>query len=156
MIGVARHSIQALSQPLMTQARKGRLTPGMLARTLSHELLDRARVRILIGLVSAAEDDPEVAAALNDIIASVRIRLGQLLSLLGHEGSPQAAALVHMLLAGAALLHHARGNAESARDVALAAQVATQALPGLLTARSPSRRGRNTRTPANRARKVSP
>lgn len=153
MIGVARHSIQALSRPLLSKARSGNLTPEMLARTLSRELLDRARVRIIIGLVTAAEDDPEVAEALNDIIATVRRRLGQLLSSLGYSEQPDIAALTHMLLAGAALFHHARGSAASVREVSLAARLATHELPSMLSSLFPRQR-RTTRNPARRARKA--
>jgi AcrR family transcriptional regulator len=155
MIGVARHSIQALSRPLLSQARSGRLTPELLARTLSSELLDRARVRIIIGLVTAAEDDPEVASALHALIAGVRSRLAKLLSLLGYADDPDAAALTHMLLVGASLLHHARGNAASIREVALASRFVATELPALLPSLLPRlRQRRKVPKPVRKARKV--
>lgn len=135
MIGVAQHSLDALSQPLLARARRGRLTPAALGRALGAELADRGRVRIIMGLVSAAEDDPLIAAALHDLIARVRGKLADLFSLLGHPADRDSVALAHMMLMGAAVLHHARSATDHAsaagREVRLASRFVATLLPAL-------------------------
>lgn len=122
MIGVAQRSMEALSQPLLGRALTGRLTPASLARTLGEELADRGRVRIMIGLVSAAEEDPIIADALRDLIGRIRGKLAALFKALGLPDDADSVALAHTLLVGAAMLHHARADDAARREIRLASQ----------------------------------
>lgn len=122
MIGVAQRSMEALSQPLLARARSGRLTAAALARTLGEELADRGRVRVMIGLISAAEEDPAIAEALRDLIVRVRGRLSTLFKALGLPDDADSVAMAHTLLVGAAMLHHARADVAARREIRLASQ----------------------------------
>jgi AcrR family transcriptional regulator len=84
-------------------------------------LLDSARylprVRMLLGLVSAADQDPALRPALDRLVAHVRTSLSRLLQALGHAGDPAQVAALHGALIGLALLNLGRQSTESAADV---------------------------------------
>ena len=149
MIGVAQRSMEALSQPLLGRALTGRLTPASLARTLGEELADRGRVRVMIGLVSAAEEDPAIADALRDLIGRIRGKLAALFKALGLPDDADSVALAHTLLVGAALLHHARVDDAARREIRLACQFIVTRL------RVPGRKqpARKAASPVKKARK---
>ncbi len=150
MIGVAQRSMETLSQPLLAKASTGRLNAATLARTLGKELADRSRVRIMIGLISAAEDDPVIADALCDLITRIRGKLSALFKALEIPHDTDSVALAHALLVGTAMLHHARVNADARREVGLASQFIVNRLPMLHTRSSTRKVGK---TPIRKARK---
>ncbi len=150
MIGVAQRSMETLSQPLLAKASTGRLTAATLARTLGKELADRSRARVMIGLISAAEDDPVIAEALRGLIARIRGKLSELFKALGIPHDADSVALAHALLVGTAMLHHARVNADARREIGLASQFIVNRFPMLQTRRSTRKVGN---VPVRKARK---
>lgn len=100
-------------------------------------LLDGARylprVRMLLGLLSAADQDPALRPALDRLVAHIRSSLSRLLQALGHAGDPAQAAALHGALIGLAMLNLGRQTPESAADIEAGVGALLDALPLIKT-----------------------
>ena len=127
----ALHSIEAMIGMLTARASEGQLSPDMLAQVASTMVSDKRRARVVLGLVVASDEDPEIKGFLRDFVARVRAGVGRVVELLGQKADPENIALFHTLIVGAAVLHIARDNAASRRESALMVRFAVeQLLPG--------------------------
>ena len=106
------------------------------ARLLTLALTDRRRIRTLLGLIAAADEDPTVRDSLRGLVRMVRDRLGQLLEAVGLPHDPQTLALLHTVIVGAGVLHHARADDEAHAE----AGRILETLTGLLAVAAPQRR----------------
>ena len=101
MVAVARHSMDMIARPLLAQAQEGALTAAQVPGVLSEALTDRRRMRIMLGLIAAADEDP------------------------------QSVALVHTFVVGAAVLYHARADDIARREAQAAVRFITGLIPHL-------------------------
>ena len=101
---------------LASRASEGKLSPDMLASVASDMVGDKRRARVVLGLIVASDEDREIKGFLRDFVTRVRVGVGRIAKLLGHEADPDSVALFHTLIVGAAVLHIARDNAASRRE----------------------------------------
>jgi AcrR family transcriptional regulator len=135
LAGVARHSMEILAGPMLDQAHKGVLTPARMSAVLARALTDRRRVRAVLGLIVAADEDPAVREALRELLKLVRARLAEVFAAVGMPDDPHSVALVHTFVVGAAVLHHARADDAGRREAEAAVSFVTGLAPTLKTAR---------------------
>jgi len=116
LVALARHSMEFLANPLIPEARRAAVGP-VLGEVFLQALTDRRRVRAILGLIAAADEDPGVRDALRDLVHRVRERISELFVSLGLPGEPDTIAVVHTFIVGAGVLHHARADDEARAEV---------------------------------------
>lgn len=104
---VARHSIEALAAELATR----KLDPGALAEALAAGAADKRRIRVMLGLVAAADRDPAIKRRLRRFIRELRGRMAGVFASAGLELDEEAVAFLHTMTVGAAVLQLARDDA---------------------------------------------
>ncbi len=114
LLALARHSMDQLAGPLVEPGHRGPIGPDRIADVFLQGLSDRRRVRAVLGLIAAADEDAAVREALRDLVQRVRGRFAELFAALGLPSDPDTVALLHAFIVGAGVLHHARAD-ESAR-----------------------------------------
>jgi hypothetical protein len=67
-------------------------------------------MRVMLGVIAAADEDSKVRDALRELIGVIRARLGALLRALALPDDLPHVALLHTFIVGAAVLHHARAD----------------------------------------------
>jgi AcrR family transcriptional regulator len=88
-----------------------------LAEALSRIMIEGFPPRVFIGLIVAADSDPDIRKLLRKLIRRVRTALQHLLEQAGIAADAEAAMLFHASLVGLAVMHQARMSRESAADV---------------------------------------
>jgi AcrR family transcriptional regulator len=131
LVGVARHSMEILAGPLLDQAQRGAVTPAQMPAILTAALTDRRRIRAVLGLIVAADEDPQVREAMRELLQLVRARLSEVFTALGMPADPQSIALVHTFVVGAAVLNHARGDEPGRREAEAAVRCIVSMAPHL-------------------------
>jgi AcrR family transcriptional regulator len=103
---VARHSIGALVAQL--GETKGSLPEGIAAGAA-----DKRRIRVMLGLVAAADRDRAIKPRMRKFVSELRARLAPLLEAGGLRTDPESIAFFHACVIGCAVLQLARDNAEA-------------------------------------------
>lgn len=125
LAALARHSMESLAGTMIEQAQTGHIGSGDLAAVITKALSDRRRIRTLLGLIAAADEDPAVHDSLRELVQLIRARLARVLAAMGLPHDAQTIALMHTLIVGAGVLNHARADEEANREA--------QAMIGLVT-----------------------
>ena len=116
LLGVAEKSISATIADL--EARLTRTPrPATLAAMIADVMVAGVPPRVMIGLIVAADADPEIRQPLRKLIKHIRGQVHTVLAKAGLAGSADAAMLFHAAVVGLAVMHQARMNPESAREV---------------------------------------
>jgi AcrR family transcriptional regulator len=110
---VARHSFEHLAAELGAAGR--RRTPSI-AAAMAKATSDKRRVRMMLGLVTAADRDPSLKPRMRAFVKELRGRIAPMLAAAGLEVSDQNMAFMHTVVVGAAVLQLARDNAEARRE----------------------------------------
>ncbi|MFH1604973.1 MAG: TetR/AcrR family transcriptional regulator [Pseudomonadota bacterium] len=131
LVAVARHSLEAIARPLVSQARAGAISAERIPAALIEALTDRRRVRVMLGLVAAADEDPGVRDELRETVHMLRGHFSTLFGLLGFPRNRQHVALVHTVVVGSAVLYHACADDTARRDAEAAVRFVTAVLPRL-------------------------
>ncbi|MGQ0544842.1 MAG: TetR/AcrR family transcriptional regulator [Betaproteobacteria bacterium] len=103
---VASHSIDKLAGQL---ARPGASLPKGLAAGSA----DKRRSRVMLGLVSAADQHPAIKRRLRKFIAELRRRMAPVFAAGGLRTDAESIAFFHSIIVGCAVLQLARDNAEA-------------------------------------------
>jgi AcrR family transcriptional regulator len=111
---VARHSLDKLAQELGGAGTKAR--PGALADAIAHGTADKRRVRVMLGLVAAADRDPSLKPRMREFVKEIRGRIAPLLKARGLDVDGEDIAFMHTVVVGAAVLQLARDNAEARKE----------------------------------------
>lgn len=90
-----------------------------LAAVLGDVIPRQAPVRVMLGLIVAAEDNPALRAALGGLVRRVRQGIAGLLEARGLDGSDEHALLTHATVIGLAVMNHARQTEASADEIAV-------------------------------------
>jgi AcrR family transcriptional regulator len=106
---VARYSIDALAAQLAV-AKPG--APS-LAEGIAAGSADKRRVRIMLGLVAAADREPAIKPRMRKFVRELRMQIAPLLDAGGLETDPESVAFFHSCVVGCAVLQLARDNAEA-------------------------------------------
>ena len=80
-------------------------------------MIDGLPPRVLLGLIVAADSDPDIRKLLRKLIRHVRAAMQHLLQQAGIAADDEAARLFHATIVGLAVMHQARLNKESANEV---------------------------------------
>lgn len=104
---VASHSIDKLARGL-GDARGATLAEGIAAGAA-----DKRRSRVMLGLVSAADQDPAIKKRLRKFIPELRARMAPIIEAGGLRADPESIAFFHAVIVGCAVLQLARDNAEA-------------------------------------------
>jgi AcrR family transcriptional regulator len=110
---VARHSFERLAGEL---AAAGRRRPPSVAAGMARASADKRRVRMMLGLVTAAERDPSLKPRMRAFVKELRGRIAPMLAAAGLEVGEEDMAFIHTVVVGAAVLQLARDNAEARRE----------------------------------------
>jgi len=106
---VARHSIGAL----MAQLGSTKGAPSSLADGIAAGTADKRRIRVMLGLVAAADRDRAIKPRMRKFVSELRARLAPLLEAGGLRTDPESIAFFHACVIGCAVLQLARDNAEA-------------------------------------------
>ena len=104
---VARFSIEKLAGQL------AHAQPGALPEGIAAGAADKRRARVMLGLVAAADRDPEIKKRMRKFIAELRARMTPVLGAGGLETDAESVAFFHCTIIGCAVLQLARDNAEA-------------------------------------------
>jgi AcrR family transcriptional regulator len=110
---VARHSIEALAGELAAARRpsSASLADGLVAGTA-----DKRRVRVMLGLVAAADRDPAIRKRMRGFVRELRGRMAPALEAGGVKSDAESIAFLHTVLVGCAVLQLARDDAPARRE----------------------------------------
>ena len=126
---VARHSIDKLARELESAGAKKR--PASLAQGIHHGTTDKRRVRVMLGLVMAADRDASLKPRMRAFVKEIRQRITPMLRAGGLRADPQGVAFLHTVAVGAAVLQLARDNAEARREARSAIGMAVDCIARL-------------------------
>ena len=137
LLGIAEASIESTMADLAQRLEKRRggakdASPADLAATVAEVMIAGIPPRVIIGLIVAADADPEIHTSLRRFIAQIRVRIQFMLDKAGLPAGPEQALLFHAIVVGLAVMHQARQDANSAREVreGVAAMLRLLAQPG--------------------------
>jgi AcrR family transcriptional regulator len=88
-----------------------------LADAISKIMIDGFPPRVFLGLIVAADSDPEIRKLLRKLIRRVRAAMQHLLLEAGIAADDESARLFHATIIGLAVMHQARLNKESAGEI---------------------------------------
>jgi AcrR family transcriptional regulator len=123
LLGVAAHSIDALASGMSVSAQDGTLNRHTLAPALVAAVSDKRRARVMLGLAVTADQDAALKQRFREFVATIRARIGALLAQIGVVADADTLAACHTMLVGAAVLHLARDDAASRRELQMVAGV---------------------------------
>jgi AcrR family transcriptional regulator len=109
---VARHSFDRLAGELGGAGRR----PGSVAAGMARATADKRRVRMMLGLVTAADRDPSLKPRMRAFIKELRGRIAPMLQAARLEVNDEDMAFMHTVVVGAAVLQLARDSAEARRE----------------------------------------
>lgn len=116
LLAIAGHTIDGILANLA--ARLEQTVPSAaLAETIATLVSSGAPPRIMLGLIVAAEREPELRPALQKLVRHIRQRILALLEQAGVANSTQAALLFHATLIGLAVMHEAQRTDQSAAEL---------------------------------------
>ncbi len=107
---VARYSIEKLAGQL---AGTPHPSPAKLAKGIAAGAADKRRVRVMLGMVAAADRDPKIRKRMREFVRELRARMTPVLEAGGLDVAPQNVAFFHSTIIGCAVLQLARDNAEA-------------------------------------------
>jgi AcrR family transcriptional regulator len=86
-------------------------TPAAVAQGIAAGSTDKRRVRVMLGLVSAADRDPAIRKRMRPFITKLREQMAPALEAGGLRTDPESIAFFHSVTIGCAVLQLARDNA---------------------------------------------
>lgn len=113
MQAVARRSIEKLVGEL-TRAREH--DPSQVAAGIAAGASDKRIVRVMLGLVAAADRDPAVKRQLRRFIGELRQLMVPALAAGGLQAEPACVAFFHSVVVGCSVLQLARDNVEAREE----------------------------------------
>ena len=90
--------------------------PASMATNIAKASADKRRVRMMLGLVSAADRDRSLKPRMRAFVKELRGRIAPLLAAAGLEVSAADLAFLHSVIVGSAVLQFARDNDEARRE----------------------------------------
>ena len=109
-----------------------------LADAVSKIMIDGFPPRVFLGLIVAADSDPDIRKLLRKLIRHVRSAMQHLMEQAGMTADDEAARMFHATVIGLAVMHQARLNKESANEVRDGIATLIRVLTPKPTKRAPS------------------
>lgn len=116
LLAIAEFTLSTLMESVAAQLQdkpQGRT----LAEAVARIMVEGFPPRVLIGLVVAADSDPDIRKLLRKLIRHVRTAIQRLMQQAGIDADDDAALLFHATVVGLAVMHQARLSKESAAEV---------------------------------------
>jgi AcrR family transcriptional regulator len=107
---VAQYSIGTLAGQL---AHDRPATPQAVAQGIAQGSADKRRVRVMLGLVAAADRDPKIRKRMRTFVGKLREQMAPALEAGGLETDPESVAFFHSVAVGCAVLQLARDSASA-------------------------------------------
>ena len=116
LLAIAEFTLSTLMDNV---AAKLRVDPQgkTLADAIAKIMIDGLPPRVILGLIVAADSDPDIRKLLRKLIRHVRRSIKSLLEQAGMASDDGSVMLFHATVVGLAVMHQARLNTESAREV---------------------------------------
>jgi AcrR family transcriptional regulator len=127
---LAGHVVAAIDAEFARHGGEG--ARASLLETIAAATADKRRVRVMMGLVAAADRDAKLKPQLRAFIRTLRAGVAAILRRGGLAGSPDEVAFLHAVVIGCAVLQLARDNAEARREARAVVARAVLALRGAL------------------------
>lgn len=118
LLGIAEAAIGATMENLAARLEQSPRR-ATLAATVAAVMTAGVPTRVVIGLIVAADADPQIRRPLRKLLRHVRGRVQALLSKAGPDASDEAALLFHAAVVGLAVMHQAQMNSRSAQEIKL-------------------------------------
>ena len=116
LLAIAEHSIAATLERF-AEGLAEHPAPATIASQIAQVMIDGVPPRLIIGLIVAADAEPEIRTALRGFIAHIRARLQQLLAAAGVAADSETTLLAHATFVGLAIMHQARLSDVSRSEV---------------------------------------
>lgn len=116
LLAIAEHVIASLMSDL-SERFVANPEPEALADVIVARMIEGIPPRVIIGLIVAADAEPDIRQPLRNLIHFVRSQIQMLLSKVGLDDSPQSALMFHATIVGLAIMHQARMNTESEQEI---------------------------------------
>jgi AcrR family transcriptional regulator len=116
LLAIAEFSISALMDDVAAKLQ-AKPQHNTLADAISEIMIEGFPPRVFIGLIVAADNDPDIRKLLRKLIRHVRTAIRHLLEKSGIAADDEAARLFHATVVGLAVMHLARLNQESANEI---------------------------------------
>lgn len=116
LLAIAEQTIAAMMENLAIRLAE-KPQQATLTEAISEFMIAGMPPRVIIGLIVAADADPAIREPLRKLIQHVRNQVQALLAKAGLDASPESALLFHATIVGLAVMHQARMNPESEREV---------------------------------------
>ena len=107
-------------------AGNGATTPVRLMAEIEHAIEEGIPPRVMIGLIVAADSDPEIRKLMRVMIRRIRAAIADQLTQAGFAPDAEQVMLFHATIVGLAVMHLARHNRESALEVKTGVRAAVQ------------------------------
>ena len=116
LLGIAERSI-TMAMAMTATRLSEKPQQATLLSTLAEVMVSGVPPRVIIGLIVAADAEPDIRKSLRKLIKHVRIQIRSLLAAAGLTADADTVLLFHASVVGLAIMHQARMNKESAREV---------------------------------------
>jgi AcrR family transcriptional regulator len=116
LLAIAEFTLQGLMDNVAHQLQakpQGKTLSDAVARIM----IDGLPPRVLLGLIVAADTDPDIRKLLRRLIKHVRASIQNLMQQASIAADDESALLFHATIVGLAVMHQARLNKESATEV---------------------------------------
>lgn len=116
LLAIAEHTLSTLMENIAAQLQS-HPEEKTLADAVAKIMTEGFPPRVFVGLIVAADSDPEIRKLLRKLVRHVRTSIQHLLKQAGLASDSQSALLFHAGVIGLAILHYARQHKESADEV---------------------------------------
>ena len=123
---VAKHTLETMAAEVAKQVPARRR--ASLIEVIAAASADKRRVRVMLGLVAAADREPRLKPRMREFIGELRQGIAQVLRAGGLEGTPEQVAFMHGVVAGQAVLQLACDNDQARHEARRAFEMAVSCL----------------------------
>jgi AcrR family transcriptional regulator len=116
LLAIAEFTLAGLMENIATRLQ-AKPQSATLADEIAKIMINEFPPRVLLGLIVAADSDPDIRKLLRKLIRHVRTAMQHLLQQAGISADDESARLFHATIIGLAVMHQARMNKESASEV---------------------------------------
>jgi AcrR family transcriptional regulator len=114
VLAVVMHTLDALRASV--DRRKPAQRPASFVDGFAAVSSDKRRVRMMLGLVTAADREPRLKPRMRDLVTTLRRGLAPLLKAAGLQATPDEVAFIHSVIIGQAVLQLARDDDDARRE----------------------------------------
>ncbi len=116
LLGIAEESIRSTIKNIASRLGENP-KQATLADTVAKVMISSLPPRLMLGLIVAADTDPDIRKSLRKLLKYARMQMQGLLTKAGLDAGADAVLLFHATLVGLAVMHQAQLNSTSSRDI---------------------------------------